>query len=101
MVNNLFEVIYSLKPYGTIPFISDGVRDIFGFSPSEMTGRKFDLFIVPQDIDTLTASFRARLIDDSEKEQFQDIRVYNKKGISVIFIYQAKNTWKMDGWQAL
>lgn len=96
LVNNLFEVIYSLKPDGTISFISDGVRDIFGFSPSEMIGRNFALFIVPQDIDKLTASFRARLIDDSEKEQFQDIRVYNKNG-DIRHIHISSKTYMENG----
>lgn len=96
LVNNLFEVIYSLKPDGTISFISDGVREIFGFSPSEMMGRNFALFIVPQDIGKLTASFRARLINDSAKEQFQDIRVYSKKG-DIRYIHISSKTYMENG----
>lgn len=96
LVENLFEVIYSLKPDGTITFISNGVKNIFGFSPIEMTGRNFVEFIYPEDIPRLNESFRMRLKNDSEPEQFQDIRIMDKNG-DIRYINISSKKYKEKG----
>lgn len=77
LVENVNDVIFSLDRDGMITYISPVLEKIFGYRPSEVTGRSFSEFIYPEDLSALQQSFQKTLAGDLEPFEF---RVVTKDG---------------------
>jgi two-component system, cell cycle sensor histidine kinase and response regulator CckA len=50
LVENIHEVIYSMDEKGTIAYISPAITGIAGYAPDEIIGKRFSMFIHPEDL---------------------------------------------------
>jgi PAS domain S-box-containing protein len=58
LVETLPDVVYSLDSEGRITFMSETVRDLFGFGPEEVIGRNFADWIAPGEVEKLQEMFQ-------------------------------------------
>jgi PAS domain S-box-containing protein len=57
LVENLNEVIYTIKAEGTITYVSPTVQAVLGYEPAELIGTDFTLLIFPDDLDRIRGAF--------------------------------------------
>jgi len=58
LVEKVSDVIYTLDPRGVISYVSPAVESMLGYSPERVTGQPFSQFILPKDLEQVTASFQ-------------------------------------------
>jgi two-component system, cell cycle sensor histidine kinase and response regulator CckA len=57
LVENVNDVIYSITADGTVAYVNPVVREVFGYEPSELTGKPFTTLIVPEDLARIRDAF--------------------------------------------
>jgi len=77
LVENISEIIYSLDKDGRITYVSPVVKQIGGYSPSEVIGRSFTEFIHPDDLAPLIESFQRTVSGNLEPSEY---RLFTKSG---------------------
>jgi PAS domain S-box len=77
LVERISDVIYSLDERGVITYISPAIEKISGYSPSEIMGKEFRHFIVPDDLQRVREIFEDGKHVSVKSFQF---RIVNKPG---------------------
>jgi PAS domain S-box-containing protein len=77
IIENLNEVVFKLDTSGQITYISPAIRFISGFTPEEVTGKSFNMFIHSDDLPGLADSFEKTLAGHFEPREF---RILDKNG---------------------
>ncbi|WP_407356750.1 PAS domain S-box protein [Methanolobus sp. WCC5] len=73
LVENLSEIIYVLDEEGRITYVSPNVELKGGYSPAEMTGKRFIDFVHPEDRKGRTEQFRKIISGASEPTEYRYI----------------------------
>ena len=91
LAENIADVIFSLDNSGTFTYISPLV-DRYGYSPDEIIGKSFTLFIHPDDRQRIAANYQREL---AEGESYPStFRILDKQGR--IFWIEENSTMKTD-----
>lgn len=77
LVENINEVIFILNPDGVFTYISPAVERATGFSPREIVGQHFEMFVHPEDLELLRESIQKSMDGQSNSNEF---RVIKKNG---------------------
>lgn len=77
LVENINEVIFILNPDGVFSYISPVVERATGFSPQEMIGQHYEMFVHPEDLEFLRESIQKSMDGQSSSSEF---RVIKKNG---------------------
>jgi PAS domain S-box-containing protein len=79
MVENARDVVYTLKPDGTIVYVAPNVRNSLGYEPVELEGKSFLHFIHPDDLQSSVDTLN-RLLATGEGQLERECRVRHKEG---------------------
>ncbi len=71
IVNITHDLIWNTDKNGVITFINSACKDIFGFSPSEMTGKKFADFVAEEQIEKNQKIFIEKLSQGHKSAEFE------------------------------
>lgn len=77
LVENINDTIYSCDRNGLLTYISPVIETIAGYKPSEIVGKYFTEFIVPDDLPRIAKQFEEVLLGRIEPSEY---RVKNRKG---------------------
>ena len=79
LVENSYEIVYALDAGGTFTFVSPAWTTLLGHSVPEVVGRRFDLFVHPQDVATCWEWLKT-LIVTGERQTGVEYRVRHSDG---------------------
>jgi PAS domain S-box-containing protein len=57
LVENLNDVLYTIKADGTITYVSPTIQTVLGYTPAELIGTDFALLVFPDDLDRIRRAF--------------------------------------------
>ena len=57
LVENLNEIIFTLDPDGAFTYVSPVVKQLLGYDPAEIIGKRFNWFVHPDDAPSLLVAF--------------------------------------------
>jgi PAS domain S-box-containing protein len=77
LVEDIYEVIFSLDTYGFISYVSPSIQKLIGFSVEDIIGKHFAKYIHPDDLEDVTASFHRLLSGILEPSEY---RIITKTG---------------------
>ncbi|MCI0717232.1 MAG: PAS domain S-box protein, partial [Chlorobi bacterium] len=80
LIETTYDLIYSLDKEGNFTFINDASKEILGYSPEDIIGKKtFRDFVPPPDLDAKTKLFEEG-IKTGEGRKNSEARVINREG---------------------
>ncbi len=79
LVETTHDLVWAVDREGTITFINDATRALYGYEPEDLIGRKFDLLIQPQALSDEMVVF-ARNLGMSEMQRDHEAHVQHRDG---------------------
>ncbi|HEU4760190.1 MAG TPA: EAL domain-containing protein, partial [Dehalococcoidia bacterium] len=73
LVENLNEIIYVQDRTGVVTYVSPAVRQIGGYTPDEVIGKRFVEFIHPEDLPMVVESFRRTISGAPEPLEYRAV----------------------------
>nr|AGF93197.1 multi-sensor signal transduction histidine kinase [uncultured organism] len=73
LIENLNEIVYVLNKNAEIEYISPNIEEISGYSPSEVTGKRFTEFVHPDDLESRIENFMKVLSGEGEPTEYRFI----------------------------
>lgn len=83
LVESSHDLVWEVDVTGSITFINERCRDIYGYEPEELIGRNFADLMVPDDLEDAMRVFQEVLLTGAEMVDFEN-RVFNRAGDVVI-----------------
>lgn len=77
LVENLNDVVFSLDAEGRFSYVSPIIENLSGYSVPEVLGKRFSLFVHPEDLSSLEKSFASTVAGEGGPFEF---RVFDKSG---------------------
>jgi two-component system, cell cycle sensor histidine kinase and response regulator CckA len=78
LIENLNEVVFSLRLDGSIEFVSPVIREMLGDDPQELVGQPFGRDIHPDDVDEVQAMLEQTL--SGRQRTIHEFRVFDRSG---------------------
>ncbi len=78
LIENLNEVVFSLRLDGTIDFVSPAIRELFGDGPQELIGQPFSRDIHPDDLDQLIVILEETIAQG--RPAVHEFRLFDRSG---------------------
>jgi len=80
LIETTHDLVWSMNNEGSITYINDASKKVFGYSPEEIIGKKtFRDFVTPQDIEERTKVFEESIRSGSGRTQ-SETRAINREG---------------------
>lgn len=93
MVESINDVIFSINTDGIVTYISPAIERFMKYTVNEIVGQPFAMFIHPDDLEDLTASFRRNLAGQIEPSIY---RTVDKDG-SIKYVHSTSHSMVEDG----
>jgi PAS domain S-box-containing protein len=74
LAENLNDAIFEFDTSGRMTYISSGMQEVSGYSPSEMIGRPFTQFVYPEDLPAVTERIQERPFGNRQPSEYRLLR---------------------------
>ncbi|RJP95195.1 MAG: PAS domain S-box protein [Desulfobacteraceae bacterium] len=91
LVENINEVIFVTDLQGAITFVSGKIESILGYSPQEITGKSFTLFVAPEDAELIQTRFKNLISGGGGSNEY---RLVHKTGHIIWIRTSTRPTYK-------